>query len=130
MHIDIKMEDCNWAYSIEDRLVFCIIPNTERAVLDFFEEEMCWPYPIQVSDAMRMPKHFTGMARCAPGDEWNLEVGKKIAYARAKENYARSFDKHVQAGIKAMEKLMDNWQERSVNYRAKIYKNIERINYV
>ena len=94
----IKMSDCRFYVNEAERTVVCVIPNTSHMVMDFVWDHFNWS-DINMSDAidynlrkqMRMPNSFMGKAICAPEDEWDEELGRMIAFSRAKDKCYKSF---------------------------------------
>lgn len=55
-----------------------------------------------------LPNQFVGIARLNPNDEWNSEIGRWVAYAKARAKYDRSFFKRLQLYINERDKEMNN----------------------
>ena len=108
----IKMEDCKFYVDEEKRTVVCVIacdPDAEnpirvdRLVIDFIMDNFQFPdidFDSAVNygklyQALKMPKRFVGKAVCAEGDEWNEELGRKLAFYRAKDKCYKSFFKRA-----------------------------------
>ena len=99
----IKMSDCRFYVNEEERVVVCVIPKTTYMLENFIRENFDFrqfDIPISLSfdyveNHLRMPSSFMGKAVCAEGDEWNEEVGRKIAFLRAKDKCYKSFFKHA-----------------------------------
>lgn len=72
------LENTKWdAYNKIDKMIadteFCMVPNNKYL----------------------MPSQFKVTVTCDPRDEFNVEVGKKIAKKRVLKNYYASLDKRV-----------------------------------
>ena len=98
----IKMSDCEFYVDEEKRTVVCKITDTSHMVHDFLRENCCFS-DVKISGTITyrlwsetvMPYSFIGKAVCAPEDEWDEEIGKMIAFARAKEKCYTSFFKRA-----------------------------------
>ena len=55
-----------------------------------------------------MHNQLVGIARLNPNDEWNSEIGRWVAYAKARAKYDRSFFKRLQLYINERDKEMNN----------------------
>lgn len=107
MNINIKMDKCVFYIDENKRTVVCVINNTRDLVLNFFNIAfMDWDIPPKanvlfepnssVRQQLRLPERFEGKAVCSPEDTWDVEVGKLIAFNRAKYKLNTSFFKRAQ----------------------------------
>lgn len=112
----IKMSDCRFHINEDTRTVVCVIPNTEDMVEDFIQENF------QFSDVnmydlinfwnkrfmkeIRMPKSFMGKAKCAKEDNWDVELGKMIAFSRAKDKCYKSFFKRANKFVQTIDRRL------------------------
>ncbi len=131
----IKMSDCDFYVNEEKRTVVCVYPKADPVfnrryagdmVINFIIENFDFP-DINLGDLiygmrpeMMMPRYFTGKAVCAPEDEWNEELGKKIAFARAKEKCYDSFFKRANLFVHTVTKRLGNAIDIFNNFGDKI----------
>jgi hypothetical protein len=54
-------------------------------------------------ESLCMPYSFMGKATCAEEDEWNEELGRKIAFSRAKDKCYKSFFKRANRFVQAID---------------------------
>ena len=107
----IKMSDCRFYIDEEARTVVCVIPNTRDMVEDFIMDHFSFP-EMEISaysrlrKAIRMPYSFMGKAVCAEGDEWNEELGRLLAFSRAKDKCYKSFFKRANMYIQAIDRRL------------------------
>ena len=94
----IKMSDCKFYVNEEERTIVCVIPNTRDMVENFISEHFCWNdfntylgVEYEFMKQLEMPHSFMGKAVCAAEDEWNEELGRMIAFSRAKDKCYKSF---------------------------------------
>ena len=124
----IKMSNCRFYVNEAERTVVCVIPQfiqdgtnrnyTSDMVLDFIDDnfrfrEMDFRYlsnPV-FRDELRMPSTFMGKAVCSPDDEWDEEVGKMIAFSRAKDKCYKSFFKRANHFIQALDRRLGDMIE-------------------
>ena len=111
----IKMSDCKFYVNEEARTVICVIPNTQGMLRDFiyqhfqFKDIDIWEATNwSMMDKITMPYSFMGKAVCAPEDEWNEEVGRMIAFARAKDKCYKSFFRRANRLIQAIDKRLND----------------------
>ena len=110
----IKMSNCKFYVNEEERTIVCVIPYTRGMLSAFIYENFRWPdldleYGInsQLDDQLKMPSSFMGKAVCAPEDEWNEELGKKIAASRCNEKIAKKrLDRSVKKLAEAKEDVV------------------------
>lgn len=123
----IKMSDCRFYVNEAERVVVCVIPNTSHMVMDFIWDNFNWA-DINMSDAIdyrlrkeiRMPNSFMGKAICAPEDEWNEELGKMIAFSKAKDKCYKSFFKRANTFVQMVDQRLGNMIESFNNFGMKL----------
>jgi len=100
----IKMNQCKFYVNEEKRTVVCKVPNTRYLLIDFLSGEADFKGFNPITGAnhslfanLTMPSTFTGKAVCNPEDQWNEELGRKIAFNRAVQKVYASFYKRAQA---------------------------------
>ena len=98
MNPKIHRKNCKFIVKPEERMILCVIEghHISNMLLDYVEEfdrsgVEIWPVGVDLRKKLRMPYSFVGKAVCAEGDEWNEELGRKIAYSRAKNKLYTSF---------------------------------------
>jgi len=109
----IKMSNCRFYVDETARTVVCVIPNTKNMVMDFIVEHFDW-HDVNMYEAVNswdnkfytklyMPNSFMGKAVCAAEDEWDEELGRKIAFARAKDKCYKSFFKRANLFVQTVD---------------------------
>lgn len=121
-------------YHIDEgkREITATILGTRDDFINFLKELDFWgifSFTVSQCKKLEMPSAFVGKSRCDVNDTWDVELGKKIAYDRAKKNRDRSFFKRANtyANFVATKQdqvfnLIDGYGEKlSINqdYRAK-----------
>ena len=109
MKLNITKEDAKFIVKPDEKIVICVIENTQRLFIKFAQENFridtdCdygWStLHTKANSVLRhkllMPNKFVGVARCSENDEWNEEIGRVIAFSRAKDNLLKSFFKRAQ----------------------------------
>lgn len=96
----------------EKRKVVCVLENTADAFENFADQN----FPIFISnlniwEKVQMPDKFIGIATCSPDDEFDIEIGEKLAYSRAKDNFNKCFFNRAEKFFH----LVDDCLERSVD---------------
>lgn len=107
----IKMSDCRFYVNEGERVVVCVIPNTRRMVGDFIREhfqfnDVNFWYGLENVHMTDMPNSFMGKAVCAPEDEWDEELGRKIAFSRAKDKCYKSFFKRANMLVQTVDRRL------------------------
>lgn len=119
----IKMSDCRFYVNEDERTVVCVIPRfveegnwrhfTCDMVTNFIEENFRFPeidfhYSLEakLTDELKMPHTFIGKAVCSPDDEWDEEVGKMIAFSRAKDKCYKSFFKRANHFVQTIDRRL------------------------
>lgn len=109
----IKMSDCRFYVNEEEKTVVCVIPNTTHMLTYFINEHFKFTN-FDIAEAIwfddksyRMPRSFMGKAVCAAEDEWDEELGRMIAFSRAKDKCYRSFFKRANALVNTMDRRLN-----------------------
>jgi len=113
----IKMSECKFYVNEPKRTIVCVIPDVvhhsdgtktyTHAMLRNFLTQNCrfndvnFVYTDKGFDMLELPRSFSGKAVCAPEDKWDEELGKKIAFSRAKAKLYTSFFKRANKFVQA-----------------------------
>ena len=136
MEINIKMDKCRFFVDEEKRTVICVIEDTHNLVRNFFDLNYLWdetssrqvrfePYG-KLSKFMFLPDRFVGKAVCAPEDEWNEEVGRLIAFNRAKMKLNTSFFKRAQEYVTEIDAAFNDMVTRVNEYGARLSRGADK----
>lgn len=122
----IKMTDCRFYVDKDARTVVCVIPPvigkgrdqryTSEMVKNFIMENFQFK-DINLYDganfwngrfekAMRMPSSFIGKAVCAPEDEWDEDLGRMIAFSKAKDKCYKSFFRRANLFVQTLDRRL------------------------
>ena len=120
----IKMSDCKFYVDKEARTVVCVIPPiiakdgpeetfTKHMLQDFVRDnfegndcDACDGLKYVFYDKLELPSSFMGKAVCAQGDEWDEELGKMIAFSRAKHKCYNSFFKRANLLVQTLDRRL------------------------
>ena len=120
----IKMSDCKFYVDKEARTVVCVIPSIiakdeleemsiKRMLQDFVRSNFDWNdfnifdgLSYRFYDKLELPNSFMGKAVCAQEDEWNEELGKMIAFSRAKDKCYKSFFKRANRLVQTLDRRL------------------------
>lgn len=112
----IKMSDCRFYIDEDSRTVICVIPHTENMVTDFIDENFRFSdlsmdnvinfWNKRFMHELCMPKSFIGKAKCAEEDNWDVELGKMIAFSRAKDKCYKSFFKRANKFVQTIDRRL------------------------
>lgn len=114
----IKMSDCRFYVNEEKRTVVCVIPETKRLLLDFIYDNMnhedvslseivtgIWN-DNKFIEKLKLPRSFVGKAVCSEEDTWNEEVGRMIAFSRAKDKCYKSFFRRANLFVQTVDRRL------------------------
>ena len=111
----IKMSDCKFYVDEAARTVVCVIPDTTLMVTDFMYEHFRWKdmdlwmgLEYILENQLMMPHSFMGKAVCAPEDEWNEELGRMLAFSRAKNKCYKSFFKRANHLVQTVDRRLND----------------------
>lgn len=119
----IKMSDCKFYIDEPARTVVCVIPSIierddERIfikdmVRDFISDnfrfsdfDLSYSIEPKLEKEIDMPRSFIGKAVCAEEDKWDVEVGKLLAYSRARDKLYKSFFKRANSFVQALDRRL------------------------
>lgn len=109
MKINVKptSENVRFIVQPERRKVVCIISDTKFLLSDFVDLwRNEWDAPLNITKIMQMPDRFVGVATCDENDEWDEEVGKSIAFSRAKYKLHNSFFKRANTFVNECDRAL------------------------
>ena len=111
----IKMSDCRFYVNKDERVIICVIPNTRDMLENYIIEHFQFP-DVKLSDSLnywskfykqlRMPESFMGKAVCVPEDEWDEELGKMIAFSKAKDKCYKSFFRRANLFVQTIDRRL------------------------
>lgn len=119
----IKMSDCRFYINEDEKIIVCVIPNTSHMLFDFIWDNFNWN-DITISDAMerslrqkiKMPNSFVGKAKCYGEDNWDVELGKMIAFSKAKDKCYKSFFKRANTLVQTLDRRLGDMIEAFNNF--------------
>lgn len=133
MGTKIHRKDCKFIVKPEERVVLCIIEgrHIKDMLLDYIEDFEpsaieVWPTGCDLRKRLTMPRSFVGKATCSESDEWNEELGRKIAYSRAKNKLYTSFFKRANTFINEVDYKLNKMISHLNDFGAKL--DEQRIN--
>jgi hypothetical protein len=110
MKVNISKSDCNFYVNEEKRTVVCVIKEIKqqdgskipiRLMLLNYLREILHKYEdpklgvnimlCNLGEKLMMPAVVTGKSTCSSEDEWNEQLGREIAYARARQSLYKNF---------------------------------------
>lgn len=81
--------------------VTCVLWSQKVAAMDYINKHFMqnnlgiYYQAYNFNEKFHMPAKFVGLARCSVHDEFDVEIGKRIARRRAMELYQKSLWKHI-----------------------------------
>lgn len=96
---EILMKDCKFFVNEEKRTVVCVIEGMKYRVYSDLDRAINSAGGAVImlgeSKVARLKDRFVGKAVCSSEDEWDENIGKLLAYSRAKHKFYRSYFKHL-----------------------------------
>ena len=95
-------KDIRYKIDKENRVIVCTISGCSNIVLDRIYKYM--PHFSSYGDYNRFEirDRYTGIAKCAPKDEWDEEYGKRLALTRAKIKRCKDINKTVKGTVRML----------------------------
>ena len=129
MKINVKPTSENVRFIIqpERRKVVCIISDTRHYLENFIDLwRNDWGVPWKVESILRMPDRFVGVATCDENDEWDEEIGKSIAFSRAKYKLHNSFFKRANTFVNECDRTLTKLITSLNDYGEQLSANAEK----
>ena len=131
----IKMSDCKFYVNKDERVVVCVIPDTSEMLDDFVREnfrfnDLDMHFMVNNYKMLSMPKSFIGKAVCSADDEWDEELGRMIAFSRAKDKFYRSFFKRANNFINAVDRRLGDMITSFNDLGAKVSDKKEKLEHM
>ena len=130
----IKMSDCKFYVNEEERIVVCVIPKTKYMVEDFIKDHFKWndidmqfAVDMDLLKKLYLPSSFMGKAVCAEGDKWNEELGRMIAFSRAKDKCYKSFFRHANILVQTFDRRLGDMIEMFNDFGLKLEEKKETL---
>ena len=79
-----------------------------------------WALAYDLNKKLELPNSFMGKAVCAPEDEWDEELGKMIAFSRAKDKCYKSFFKRANLLVQKFDTRLGDMIELFNNFGMKL----------
>ena len=102
--ISISQKDAKFIVKEDERKVICLIEDTKFIAYQYVNENTRLSIDHDDAKILIMPNRFVGIAVCDPADNWDEDLGKKIAFHKAKNKFNVSLFKHLDNYIN----LIDN----------------------
>ena len=132
MKVRIGKEDCKFYVNKEKGTIACVINIVDDRPIQYaahnFLSELeyngiqIWP---QIKSKLRTS--YVGLAKCSPQDEWNEEIGRKIAFARAKIAFYKDFFRVFREYLMRLNDAARKADEVYTTIFDKVYSNVEKI---
>ena len=115
----------NYIVKKDERVVVCVINGTKRYFSDYIntrlhQQDYLNSYMVCIKDKYGLKNSYSGIARCAPGDEWNEELGRKIAFNKAKEKLNNAFFKRAKTYVNEVDNEFNQLIGIINNYGARL----------
>lgn len=98
MEINISKNNCQFILKPEERKTICILaipPNLLERYIRELNTKMPIIWTTNIVKLLQISLQYTGIATCSEEDEWDDEVGKDVAYIKAKQAFAADFISHA-----------------------------------
>ena len=102
------MSDIKFIIDPEHRVVVCKLLNCENTATGRIYKYMKSTEMFELWNNYTIKSVYTGVARCAPEDEWNEEYGKRLALKRAKKKRGDDANRMIMKWHKRVSKELDN----------------------
>lgn len=128
----IKMSDCKFYVNEEKRTVVCVIEDTENAFINYvcYGDDSLQHVELygKLLKVLEMPNSFCGKAVCAEEDNFDVELGKMMAFQRARHKFYSSFFKRAGLLVSTIDDELERFSAAVNRIGAKVSDNFEGMN--
>ena len=130
MKLSMNSKNCKFIVQPDKRKVICILDKTAYAFIDYMNRNIkfhlggIWG-DFKIEKKLIMPARFIGVATCALEDEFNEEIGRHIAFTRAKNKMNTSFFKRANLFIDMCDEQLDEAAYKLSQIGAKMSENAD-----
>ena len=108
----MKKQNVQYVVDKKNRVVIATIDDCRWDAVDkinkkFIHQATSKMEILPLSSDMLMPNRFKAVARCCPEDEWDENVGKRLACERLTEKYEKSLNRRMARFMVDMDKVID-----------------------
>ena len=107
--LKIKQKNCRFKVDTANRVVVCWVAGESIANMannflleqniDISNFNSVAGSNARIQELISMPARISGVAKCAPNDNWNPQLGKLIAYNKMKKKLMTIFFKRLNAAV-------------------------------
>jgi len=129
MKINVKWSDCKFYVDEANRKVVCVIPNTKNLIMQYLnrlEAADAFFFDWRISEKLKLPLSFSGIATCREGETFDVETGKLIAYNKAKKKLNTSFFKRANFMVNYFDDRLNMLMEELNRYGMRLSLNTDR----
>lgn len=124
--VEFFPQDVKYYVNKEKGIVVATIEHTRNMFINFFKTSKAPQLTIsfdKVYDYFEMPNHFSAKATCSKDDDFDIELGKLIAYQRLREKITKSFFKRMTKYVNLLDEERDKFIDTYNNYINKVEQN-------
>jgi hypothetical protein len=126
--INIKPEHCYFYVNKEAGKVTCVLFDTKYLLENFLNDNGTRTPFFYPDFKVELPNKFVGIASCSPEDEWNEELGKRIAFMRMKRKFYTAFFNAATKFFNDVDKYTEALIDCINRYGEKISENLRKDN--
>ena len=124
--VNVTQKDCKFYVDRANGVVVCVLRNTKYILRDNLEENN--PYYVCRDIALaNMPDQFIGVARCGKGDNFDEQVGRKLAFYRLKKKFYSSYFKRANAYFNAVDRVIGQQVDLFNLIGEKVGRNLDKM---
>lgn len=124
--VNVTQKDCKFYVDRANGVVACVLRNTKYILHNDLAEKN--PYVCQdIIEITNMPDQFIGVARCGKGDNFDEQVGRKLAFYRLKKKFYSSYFKRANAYFNAVDRIIGQQVEQFNQIGLKVGRNLDKM---
>lgn len=127
MDINVKQTDCKYFVDEKNQKVVCVIEDTSLLFLKYIDD-----FKLDITEtpkfwnSLLMPHRFVGIATCSENDTFDAEIGKLIAFNKAKIKLTTSMFKRAQRYITRVDEAFTEIVENFNDFGERVGNNTDR----
>lgn len=122
MNFSVNKKNCKFYVDKENKKVVCVIPKTEFMAVRFIEATSnihIYHLNDNIADKLTMPRQFVGIATCQEEDTFDEEMGRLIAYNKARHKLNCSLFKRLNIYASFLDNKLNDFIDKCNDYGVK-----------
>ena len=125
-NMNVNQKDCKFYVDKANGVIVCVFNNSTNVLYNNLVRNT--PYAdYNLMKLTELPYQFVGVARCGKGDEFDEQVGRKLAFYRMKKKFYTSYFKRANAYFNAVDRAIGQQVDLFNLIGEKVGRNLDKM---